>query len=306
MSNALTIKAGLIFNVNNIKEKGLKQYFEQNDITPPLFKKAHVVVAGVLERIYEIIVSEAVKQVKLDTSGLKTITRPVLRNSILLNKELDQYFHMSLRDFNPIQMYNSQLPIVQKELDLLLETKIGKTVHLTSKAKNLLCYTLMIVFLDICRISSLMLQFSGKKTMDHKCVKASLKQMFRDTSVYAKLSDEINRIWNAVVDEKEDDQDDEEEKGSDNEHGENGSDADPDSETEGEKVVKKETKPKKEEQKKNKKINKKTEDVEESSDEESGSESGSESESEDEIVIAKKEKGGKDKSGKEKPKKATK
>jgi len=267
MSNALTKKAGLQFNAIYIKDKGLKPYFEEHDLDVPKFRKAHVVVAGVLEQLAAIIVTESIKKVKVDRSGLRTLTRPVIRDALLINRELDRFYHMKLRNFDPNQMYSSQLPVSSKELSSYLDSKFEK-LNLTPKANNLLAYVLMAAFLDICFFSNELLSFGNKKTMDNRCVKSALRLMFGDTSVYAKLSDEVTRAWNCVCDDK-----DEEDDGSDNEHGDdNDSDVNADSDVEDTPKKTKSSKSKKQE----------SEDESESEGEDEDEES-----SDEEIVVAK-------------------
>ena len=248
-SNQLTTKANLTFNVNVIKARGLKPYFEQHGLNTPLFKKAHVVVAAVLEKMCELIVTEAKQHVKRDTSGLHTIARPVLRNAVMLNKELDQYFHMSLRSFESEQMYGTQVPVSTKDLKSFIESKFGKNdVFLTPKAWNFLCYLLMVTFLDVTRISNELLTFSDKKTMERNCVRSALRLLLKDTSVCHKLVEEVNRAWEAVVDDKDEDEAGEDEAGEDEavEDNDVASDVEPDSEHESDEVAtnKKVTKPK--------------------------------------------------------------
>jgi hypothetical protein len=283
-SNQLTLKAELTFNVNTVKARGLKPYFEQHGLNTPLFKKAHVVVAAMLEKMCELIVTEAKKHVKRDTSGLHTITRPVLRNAVMLNKELDQYFHMTFKSFESEQMYATQVPVTSKDLKTFVELKFGKNcVFLTAKAWNLLCYLLMVTFLDVTRISNELLTFSDKKTMERNCVRSALRLLLRDTSVCHKVVEEVNRAWDAVVDDKDEEEADNEDEVVEGEVDDDGSDVDADSEHEddNEKPATKDSKKTATTGKNNKKSTAKAETVDESSDEPN------EAEGEADVVVAK-------------------
>ena len=201
-TNSMTEKAGLTFNVNPFRE-GIITYHRNRNLTIPKVNKAHVVLAATLEKLCHLVVNEALKHVKKDKTGLKTITRPVLKYAVMLNKDLDTYYHMHLKLFNPDQDYLAQLPVTRKTLRYFLDNKVGKNHRLTNKASNLLNYLLMTLYIDTLRVAHDLLAFSGKKKINKPTVKSALRVLLKDSALCASLTEEINRAFSAVEGEKD-------------------------------------------------------------------------------------------------------
>lgn len=278
-TNSMTENAGLTFNVNPFRE-GIITYHKNRGLTVPKVNKAHVVLSAALEKLCHLLVKEALKHVKKDKTGLKTVTRPVLKYAVMLNKDMDSYYHMHLKSFDPNQDYLSQHPVTKKALRYFLDSKFGKNHHLTNKAFNMLNFLLMTLYIDTLRVSHDLLAFSGKKKINKPTVRFALRVLLKDTALCASLTEEMNRAFSAIEDEKEDGEDGEDDDNDDDDD-ENGEEVESDvgEESDDDEAA---TKPKKNASKNKGKANKKkAEKVEQSSDEEDAGDDDDEDEDDD-------------------------
>jgi len=278
-TNSMTEKAGLTFNVNPFRE-GIITYHRNRNLTIPKVNKAHVVLAATLEKLCHLVVNEALKHVKKDKTGLKTITRPVLKYAVMLNKDLDTYYHMHLKLFNPDQDYLAQLPVTRKTLRYFLDNKVGKNHRLTNKASNLLNYLLMTLYIDTLRVAHDLLAFSGKKKINKPTVKSALRVLLKDSALCASLTEEINRAFSAVEGEKDEGEEGEEDENEDDDDDEKDEDSSSDVDEESDDEVE-EVKTKAKSSKQKTKGKKKTEPLEQSSDEDNDEDDDADSDEDD-------------------------
>ena len=198
--NNLTIKAGLTFNINTVKNK-LKDYYNQNS-KAPMFSHGQIAITAVLEKLYELILRECVKTIGKDKSGLKLVNRDGLQHSIILHEEFKQYYLMKLTHFEKDQLYKDQLPISIGEMDKVME-RVESDLSLTSKAKNLLCFFLLKAFLDIASTCHQFLEFSKRKSLDANCVMYSIRNKFPDGLAH-ELCCEVTTVMKAFGEDIED------------------------------------------------------------------------------------------------------
>lgn len=201
MANKATQTAGLTFNVNTVKNK-LKESYESQGVTTPMFSGGHTSMAATLQKTCELILRECVKRVGKDKSGVRQVNRESLQYAVLLHSGFKQYFLVQLDHFDPTQMYKDQVPVAQAEMDQVLEG-VDKDLSLTPRARNLLCFLLLKVFTDVAHTCSQMLEFSKKKSLDARCVMYGVSNRFPD-SVASELRSEIVRVAKAFGDELED------------------------------------------------------------------------------------------------------
>ena len=81
--NKLTEKAGLTFNVNTIKSK-LKDYYEGQSLTTPMFSGGHTALTASLEKLWEMLLQECLKKVGKDKSGVRQVNRELLQYSVCM------------------------------------------------------------------------------------------------------------------------------------------------------------------------------------------------------------------------------
>lgn len=201
MANKVTQTAGLIFNVNTVRNK-LKEFYESQGTSTPMFSGGQSSVTAVLQKTLELILKECTKHVGKDKSGVRLVNRDFLLHSVLLHSGLKQYFSVQLDRFNQNQMYGDQVPISKADMEKVMES-VDKDLSLTPKARNLACFLLLEVFIDMAHMCSQMLEFSKKKSLDARCVMYGVSSKFPD-NIASELRGEIVRVAKAFGDELED------------------------------------------------------------------------------------------------------
>ena len=177
-SNAVTTKAGLVFNVNTVKNK-MKDYFKGQGADSPMFSGGQIATTAVLQRFLESIVRECKERVGLDRAKLRTVNRESLQYTLMLNEDYKNYFSSMWGDYNKDMMYGDQLPVDSKHLDVVV-AKIDPSMTLTPRAKNLVCFLMVRVFTDLVSTSTQFLSFAKKKSLDAHCINHVVRNRFRD------------------------------------------------------------------------------------------------------------------------------
>ncbi|QKF94160.1 hypothetical protein QKU48_gp0702 [Fadolivirus algeromassiliense] len=198
MANQVTQKAGLTFNVNTVKAK-LKDYYESQSATAPMFSGGHTALTAVLECLWERILKECVARVGKDKSGVRQVNVEGLQYTVLLHEGLKQYYLVPLSKFDSKQMYKDQVPVSSKELDQVME-RVDKDLSLTPRARNLACFLLLTAFHDVANTSTQFLSFAGRKSLNGNCVMHVVSTRF-DESVAHELRTEIARAMKAFGEE---------------------------------------------------------------------------------------------------------
>lgn len=198
MANQLTQKAGLTFNVNTVKNK-LKDYYESQSASPPMFSGGQTALTAVLECLWERILKECVTRTGKDKSGVRQVTVDGLQYTVLLHDGLKQYYLVPLSKFDSKQMYKDQIPVVSKELDAVME-RVDKDLSFTPKARNLACFFLLTVFQDVANTATQFLSFANRKSFNGNCVLHVLSARF-DESIALELRTEVARAMKAFGEE---------------------------------------------------------------------------------------------------------
>ena len=178
MSNKTTTSAGLTFNVNTIKNK-TKEYYESQNLQVPVFGGGQIATTAMLERLLELLIKECCKHTPKDKAGTKQVTRPTLQYSVSLNPALNEYYKGKMEKFDKDQMYSDQLPILRKEIDVVIN-RVDKDIVMTPKGMNTLSYLLFKSYVDIVSTAYEFITFSGKRTLDSKVVNFAIKNRFAD------------------------------------------------------------------------------------------------------------------------------
>ena len=173
----------------------------------PILKKAHVYLTAVVEQMCTSIFEESKRHQKKNASGLYDINRSVLKYSLELNDDFDHFFHMFImKKFDSDTDYSENFPFSSKYFAKLIEKKGGKDLNLTEKASNLLYYVLTKTIQEYLRVSTELLLYSKKKTVDQRVMRAVTKILFKETKLSEELDKEIVRVYGLVGDEKEDEE----------------------------------------------------------------------------------------------------
>lgn len=191
--NKATIAAQITFNVNTVKHK-LQDYYQSQGNKMPTFTTGHIVMASVLEKLYEIILQECVRTVGKDKSGVRRVNREHLQYSVLLHNGLKRYFLTQLDYFDENQLYKDQVPISSADMDTVM-ANVDKDLSFTPMAKNLACFFLLKVFLDLAHTGTNLLEFAKKASLDGRCVMTSVCVKFHDTIAQV-LRTEVVRVMN--------------------------------------------------------------------------------------------------------------
>jgi|688.fasta_scaffold300159_1 hypothetical protein len=200
MANKVTQKAGLTFNVNTVKNK-LREFYESQDISIPMFSGGQTSITAVLQKILEMILKECVKHVGKDKSGVRQVNRDFIVHSLLLHPGFKQYFSSYLDRFDAEQMYKDQIPISQTEMDKVLES-VDSNLSLSQKGRNMACYLILKVFLDLAHTCTQLLEFAKKKSCDARCVMFAVSVKFPE-NLSVELRNEIVQVAKAFGDDLE-------------------------------------------------------------------------------------------------------
>ena len=223
--NQLTRDAGLVFNVNTMKSSMIS-FFKNQDLyftvtnaegevsrKLPMFKGSQVAMTAALEQLCRLLFNNVLQYTNRDKSGLRTVTRPVLKYSVFLHKGLNEYYNYRLNSFNKNQVYKEQVPFREDEIVEVMNV-VDRKLTFTPKAFNLLCFLLSDAYLEILRTSYDFISFAKKRTLDPRAVSCSIKNRFPDL-VNHELCNELSRACAAVgndIDKNDDEEDDDEEE----------------------------------------------------------------------------------------------
>jgi hypothetical protein len=208
--NALTEKAELEFNVNSVRKHMISfcqnsdLYFESKNEDGtigkklPILKLSHVGLSAVLQKLTASLAQNALLHTPTNSVGLKTVNVTKLQYSICLHDGYNKYFANHLKAFNENQVYKDQLPITVDEIKRVIN-KVDDKLDFNPKAFNLLSYFVLTVYLDVLKTSFDFVSFSGKRTLSHKAISASVTNRF-NSQLASELCSELNRACSAVAD----------------------------------------------------------------------------------------------------------
>ena len=102
--NMITRKAKLHFNVLDSK-KYIRSLYEAHDKRKLMFKGSHVAITAVIERLCKYILEQVGKQVGKSIDGLKHITKPILKTTLVLDQNLRSLYHNYNMKYNENSNY---------------------------------------------------------------------------------------------------------------------------------------------------------------------------------------------------------
>ena len=159
------LKVNEYVSINQLKKK-IKSYLcdkGYSEFKPSVFAQGLVVT---LVMVLEEIISDCIKNVTKDKTGLYIINNLVLKN--LLN-ESDKYNFTNkfIRKYNSVVKYHDAVFFNIKKVMDNLETKHGSKLMIDSESKNLICYLLLSLQYDIVDLTIKVVKYSNRKTLNN-------------------------------------------------------------------------------------------------------------------------------------------
>jgi hypothetical protein len=193
--NTPTIKAGLHFNVNTVRN-ALKDYYKNQVGSPPMFAGGHIAITTVIEKVYELILRETVANVGKDKSGMKVINHDILLLTIKTNDDLKNYYLNKIGYYQKDTVYKNSIPIIPSEMEKVAD-KVDNNLDIRDQATNLMYFLVLTVFNDVASACYQFLAFAKKKSVDFTCVTFAVKNRFPD-GIAAILCNELAKVAKAV------------------------------------------------------------------------------------------------------------
>ena len=159
------LKINEYVSINQLKRK-LKAYLADqgySEFKPSIFAQGLIVSLVI---VLEELVSDCLKNVSKDKTGLYTINNLVLKNLLY---ETDKYnFAIKyLRKYNNVLRYQDSVFFnIHKVMDNL-ENKHGSKLMIDSDSKNLMCYIILSLQYDIVNLSIRMIKYANRKTLNN-------------------------------------------------------------------------------------------------------------------------------------------
>lgn len=209
MANQATKDAGLLFNVN-LTRSNIVRHLKTHDMLCetvdkesketqhklPMLSGSPVATTSVIERTCRMLLTNALKYTNKDNSGLRTVTRPALKQAVLLNEDWNRYFASKWTGFNKNHMYADQVPVSPKEFSSVVDS-INNKLKLTNRATNMLNWMLAEIYVDIIHTAFEFITFAGKRTMNADSIASAVRNRFPD-NISHELVTEINRATDAA------------------------------------------------------------------------------------------------------------
>ena len=171
--NQQTADAGLTLSVTAFKA-WMKEYVGQ----PVKFSGGHIVLTAVNETLWRYLIEHALNEVAKDNAGLYTLTRPSIRNTILLNPELNVFFGPRFEQYDQDMKYGSQYCIPNKIITQFINEQCGKNVNFDDQTYHLLVFLLLKASSTLTTAAYKMMQYAKRASIDDRSVLTSLELYF--------------------------------------------------------------------------------------------------------------------------------
>ena len=171
--NQQTADAGLTLSVTAFKA-WMKEYIGQ----PVKFSGGQIVLTAVNETLWRYLIEQALKEVAKDNSGLYTLTRPAVRNTILLNPDLNLFFGSRFEQYDQDMKYGSQYCISHKVVTQFINDECGKNVNYDDLTYHLLVFLLLKASSTLTTAAYKMMQYANRKSIDDRAILTSLELYF--------------------------------------------------------------------------------------------------------------------------------
>ena len=171
--NQQTADAGLTLSVTAFKA-WMKEYISQ----PVKFSGGHIVLTAINETLWRYLIEQALKEVAKDNAGLYTLTRPSVRNTVLLNPDLNLFFGSRFEQYDQDMKYGSQYCITHKVITQFINDECGKNVNYDDHTYHLLVFLLLKASSMLTNAAYKMMQYAGRKSIDDRAVLTALELYF--------------------------------------------------------------------------------------------------------------------------------
>ena len=211
------LKINEYVSIAQLKRK-LKAYLAEqgnSDFKPSIFAQGLIVS---LVMVLEELVTDCLKSVNKEKSGLYTINQLILSN---LFASTDKYEFASryMRKYSSTLRYHESIFFNFNKVITNLEDKHGSKLMVDAEAKNIIGYIILSLQYDIIRLAVSMVKYAGRKTLNTNVLDIVCSYILsNDISNKIKLKlDSINIASGEKEDGGEDDEDSDENTGVDNE-----------------------------------------------------------------------------------------
>ena len=208
------LKINEYVSIAQLKRK-LKAYFVEqgnSDFKPSIFSQGLILC---LVMVLEELISDSLKYVNKDKSGLYSINQLILSNLLDCN---DKYIFASkyMKKYSSNLRYHESVFFNINKIINSLEDKHGSKLMIETEAKNIICFIILSLQYDIVKLSVQMVKYAGRKTLNLNVLDIVCSYlMSNDISNKIKLKlDSINipSTSDSIEDDDDDDDDTEEEK----------------------------------------------------------------------------------------------
>ena len=205
--NQQTADAGLTLSVTAFRT-WMKNFVSDGDKSSSLkFSGGQIVLTSFNEILCKYIIEQALSDVGKDSAGLYTLTRPVLRNTVLLNNELAVFFQGRFDKYDQEMKYGSQYCINQKIMTSFINENCGKNINYDDNTYHMIIFLLLKASSVITTTAFKMMQYAKRKTLDENAVITAIDIYFTGElghRLHIKAEEAVNNAKkNGTLDENE-------------------------------------------------------------------------------------------------------
>jgi len=200
------LKINEYVSINQLKKK-LKTYLTEqgySEFKPSVFAQGLVIT---LVMVLEEMVSDCIKNVTKDKTGLYTINSLVLKN---LLSESDKYNFTSkyLKKYSSTIKYHESVFFNIKKVMDNLEIKHGSKLMIDTESKNLISYLILGLQYDLIDLALKIVKYSNRKTLNAQVLEVICSFMLSD-EITSKIKLRLDS-YNVSNNDNDDDEDEEE------------------------------------------------------------------------------------------------
>jgi hypothetical protein len=173
--NQQTADAGLTLSVTAFKS-WMKEFIGGEQTVK--FSGGHIVLTSVNETLWKYLIEQTLKEVAKDNAGLYTLTRPAVRNAVLLNPDLNLFFGTRFEQFDNDMKYGSQYCVNQKTVAKFINEECGKNVNYDDSTYHLFVFLLLKASSSLTTAAHKMMQYANRKSVDDRAVLTALDLYF--------------------------------------------------------------------------------------------------------------------------------
>ena len=129
--------------------------------------------------VLEELISDCLKSVKKDNSGLYTINSLILKN-VLYETDKYSFCLKYLRKYNNVIKYHDSVLFNIKKVMDNLEIKHGSKLMIDSESKNMICYMILGLQYDLIELSLKMVKYANRKTLNNLVLEIVCQYLMSD------------------------------------------------------------------------------------------------------------------------------